>query len=331
MTLLDNYFPFDAGPGTIANHFRWRQMARLWFPSGVISGYLNQLAPVLSGSNVTIDTGGVWVDGFYGENTVGLKTIAWSGNGYIVARLDPVNQTITFNWVTAITQNPTSLWDISLASITSGVLTDTRSFIYQATGVGVPPGSMMDYAGSAAPTGWLLCDGTSYLRATYPALFTAIGTTWGAADGSHFNVPDLRSRMPVFAGAGAGLTSRTLAATGGEETHALTVAEEAVHSHTDAGHSHGDPGHNHGATSTESAYHNHNMATSVGGAVGSSYTIVGGAGSYTIGNNNQLHTHGTGTVGAGLYAANVGVQNAGSGTAHNNMPPFVVVTKIIRT
>lgn len=65
---------------------------------------------------------------------------------------------------------------------------------------GVPAGALVPYAGSAAPSGYLLCDGSSYLRDSYPDLFTAIGTTYGAADGTHFNVPDMRGRMPVGVG-----------------------------------------------------------------------------------------------------------------------------------
>lgn len=64
----------------------------------------------------------------------------------------------------------------------------------------VPPGVMLPYGGAAAPTGWLLCDGSSYLRATYAGLFAAIGTAYGAADGTHFNVPDLRGRAPYGLG-----------------------------------------------------------------------------------------------------------------------------------
>jgi microcystin-dependent protein len=59
----------------------------------------------------------------------------------------------------------------------------------------VPTGSIHQFAMSTAPTGYLECDGSSVLRATYPALFTAIGTTWGSADGTHFNVPDLRAEF----------------------------------------------------------------------------------------------------------------------------------------
>ena len=53
-------------------------------------------------------------------------------------------------------------------------------------------GFFFEFGGTVAPTGFLECDGASYLRATYPRLFAAIGTTWGSVDGTHFNVPDGR-------------------------------------------------------------------------------------------------------------------------------------------
>jgi microcystin-dependent protein len=56
-----------------------------------------------------------------------------------------------------------------------------------------PAGAIMDFAMNAAPTGWLACDGALVSRATYAALFAAIGTTWGAGDGSTtFQLPDMR-------------------------------------------------------------------------------------------------------------------------------------------
>ena len=63
----------------------------------------------------------------------------------------------------------------------------------------VPPGSVVAFAGPSAniPAGWLLCDGATYSRAQYPALFSAIGIAWGAADftGQNFQVPDLRGEF----------------------------------------------------------------------------------------------------------------------------------------
>lgn len=60
-------------------------------------------------------------------------------------------------------------------------------------GSAMPAGAVIPFAGSSAPTGFLLADGSAVSRTTYSALFTAIGTTFGAGDGSTtFNLPDLR-------------------------------------------------------------------------------------------------------------------------------------------
>lgn len=100
----------------------------------------------------------------------------------------------------------------------------------------VPPGAVMFYAAATPPNGWYACDGTAKNRTTDAALFAVIGTTFGAGDGSTtFNVPDARSRNVVAAGQGTGLTLRNLAATGGEETHALTIPEMPSHNHTVSG------------------------------------------------------------------------------------------------
>ena len=95
------------------------------------------------------------------------------------------------------------------------------------------PGLVFAFAGSVAPTGTLLCDGSAVSRTTYAALFAAIGTTWGVGDGSTtFNLPDLRGRAPIGAGQGSGLTNRTLGGTGGAETHTLTAAESGAPAHS---------------------------------------------------------------------------------------------------
>lgn len=67
--------------------------------------------------------------------------------------------------------------------------------------LGVPTGMIIAFGANAAPTGWLVCDGTAVSRTTYSGLFSIVGTTWGAGDGSTtFNVPDLRGRMAVGKG-----------------------------------------------------------------------------------------------------------------------------------
>lgn len=62
----------------------------------------------------------------------------------------------------------------------------------------MPTGSIMVYAGSSAPAGYLLCDGDAVSRTTYASLFAVIGENYGAGDGSTtFNLPNLKGRVPV--------------------------------------------------------------------------------------------------------------------------------------
>lgn len=61
----------------------------------------------------------------------------------------------------------------------------------------LPAGSMIDFAGTSAPAGWLMCDGKSLPTATYPALFSSIGYSFGGS-GANFNVPDFRGRFARY-------------------------------------------------------------------------------------------------------------------------------------
>jgi microcystin-dependent protein len=105
-----------------------------------------------------------------------------------------------------------------------------------ATSGGIPPGAIMDFAGSAAPTGWYVCDGSLKNRTTDAALFTAIGTIYGAGDGSTtFAIPDCRGRVRAGVDGGANRLQTTvgtaLGATGGVQNYALVTAEMPAHAH----------------------------------------------------------------------------------------------------
>ncbi len=60
----------------------------------------------------------------------------------------------------------------------------------------VPIGAIVSFAGTSSPAGWMLCYGQAVSRSTYSSLFAAIGTSFGAGDGSTtFNLPDCRGRV----------------------------------------------------------------------------------------------------------------------------------------
>jgi microcystin-dependent protein len=61
----------------------------------------------------------------------------------------------------------------------------------------VPTGAVQPFAGSTAPDGYLICDGSAISRTLYPKLFDVIGTTHGIGDGvDTFNLPDYRYLTP---------------------------------------------------------------------------------------------------------------------------------------
>lgn len=93
---------------------------------------------------------------------------------------------------------------------------------------GVPVGAYIPYGGSAAPTGWLLCDGSAVSRTTYASLFSILGTSCGAGDGSTtFNLPGMAGLFPL--GKTASGPGSVLGGTGGALDH----------THSTPNHSHG--------------------------------------------------------------------------------------------
>lgn len=240
------------------------------------------------------------------------RMLAIEAESITAARLDPVTNHLIFT-----THGGT---DIDVGNLTGP---------QGPVGPVAPAGAMIDFAAAAPPAGWLLCDGSAVSRTTYATLFGAIGTTWGVGDGSTtFNLPDFRGRSTVGAGTGAGLSTRPLGQTGGEENHILTAAEGAIHSHTVT-----DPGHSHPITDRSHIHTiggaNNNFIFKGASTWYVNFSSAGQAQQVTGSNADASFTGITGTNG-GTTGIN-GTNNAGNGTAHNTMHPFAVVTKIIKT
>jgi microcystin-dependent protein len=159
-------------------------------------------------------------------------------------------------------------------------------------------GEIKAYAGSNVPTDWLVCDGSAVSRATYSALYSVIGTTYGSRDGSTtFNLPDFKGRTAIGAGesSATGHAAHTLGQSGGEETHKLTVDDM--------------PSHNHNGVFYYDGAKVWNVA--VGGAQG------GAQGLCVYGTGSGNHT--------------ITTPSKGSDGAHNNMQPYTCINYIIYT
>jgi microcystin-dependent protein len=165
---------------------------------------------------------------------------------------------------------------------------------------GSPAGMVAAYAGAAAPTGWLICNGAAVSRTTYALLFTAIGTTFGVGDGSTtFNVPDALERtiygydaagsVTRLTAALGGVNGSTLGAAGGAESFTLAEANLPGHTHTLSVTGSGNTGfqsadHTHsGTTGNENANHHHIGNTDVESA--------GHTHSGTTNGQSQSHDH----------------------------------------
>lgn len=188
----------------------------------------------------------------------------------------------------------------------------------------VPTGTILDFAGSTTPSGYLLCFGQSVATATYPGLFAVIGYVWGGS-GANFTIPDLRGYVLAgkddMGGTDAnrlsnwGTANTTLGGVGGNATVALAVAELPSHQHTGVDHTHTVPAHNHPFTA---AYMNYTG------------TARGGSGTFSI-DNVGLATSNYGAFGTSGADRALTTGATGSGTAHNNCQPTRIINKIIKT
>ena len=176
-------------------------------------------------------------------------------------------------------------------------------------------GQISMWAGSTAPGGWFLCQGQSLLRVDYPDLFSVISTTYGAADGTHFSLPNLQGRFVLGVSGGHGLGS-----VGGAETNALTsTAQMPEHSHSGWS-GYDDPDHAH--TEAPEVWIN-----SQGGAF---TTITGTYWQNTISVGGRGHVAGYGA--SARHVHGIGIGNAGQATPNgfSIMPPFQTINYMIR-
>jgi microcystin-dependent protein len=181
----------------------------------------------------------------------------------------------------------------------------------------IAPGIVQAFAGPSPPAGWLVCDGSAVSRTTYAALFTAIGTYWGAGDSINtFNLPDFRGRTPIgyVNSAAPGITARTFGSRGGNETHTLSLSEMPSH-----GHGVNDPQHLHILNSHHHTYLNP-TGTSIGVYSGANQIFYPSGQANTSDTQDSMFNAATG----------ISIQNNGGNAPHDVMQPFAVCYFIIK-
>ena len=171
------------------------------------------------------------------------------------------------------------------------------------TGIeGVNTGIVVPWGSASIPSGFLLCDGTSYATSAYTALFAVIAYTYGGS-GANFNVPDLRDRTIVGVSSGnskalaQAIGANTVTPTGNiaGSTGSTTLSTAQI------------PSHSHGGASTQDFQ--------AGGAEGMTNVPRRGCSGDTGG--GQSHTHN--------LSANF------TGSANSVLQPGLVLNYIIKT
>lgn len=186
---------------------------------------------------------------------------------------------------------------IALQTLLNGQL-DATNFA-AGTFAAIPAGSLVDFAGSSAPTGWLICDGSAISRSSYAGLYAAIGTSFGAGDGTTtFNLPDTRGRATVGYTASGGHTD---VSTIGNNDGVPVANRRPKHNSTvtDPGHAHATQGY------LKSGIDDHTLGGNAGGSSQS--------------------------AGSGTSSATTGITVGPGGTAPIDTPAYLVVNKIVKT
>lgn len=270
-----------------------------------------------------------------------IATVSWNGSTTL-SNLVQIAGYDKHGHMHTLTTDPLPAASVSSSQIVDGtiVLADLATSLQNYL---VPVGSVFSYAGSSAPSQYLLCDGSEVSETTYAALFAALGTQFnnGSETSGYFRIPDLRGRVVAgidnmggsaasrLTSGGSGVTGTTRGAVGGTETHTLNSAQSGMPGHTvnaDGGHTH--------TVGTDTPDHSH--AIPGGGALVQTYNAeasanidsapqYGGYGLAGLGGATARHSH---SVTGGSHVHSVNAANASS--AHQNTQPTMVLNYIIR-
>ena len=212
---------------------------------------------------------------------------------------------------------------MSSETITKNDLAEILSKIPIATSENLP-GIIKMFAGTFAPTGWLLCNGAEVAIEDYPALYDVIQDTYGtASDSDHFVLPDFRGRIPVGSGLGTATdsTNHVIGQKAGTEDAIIPYHNHSVNavSITSSG------GHKHNiASKWDNLKTNQTSGTTFSSIKSSGANSTDNSGGITIASNTGAHTH-------SVPQHNTNYAGSSGNVTGANMQPYTVVNYIIST
>jgi microcystin-dependent protein len=163
-----------------------------------------------------------------------------------------------------------------------------------------------------APRNWALCAGQLLPINQNQALFALLGTTYGGNGQTTFALPDLRGRVPIGVGQGPGLAPTSLGERTG--TEAVTLASSDMPAHT----------HSISLANLSATLPCRNASANQRGPAGSVQAVEATDATATYSSAPSDATGDSSAIIPAITAA-----NAGAGTAHNNMQPYLVLNYCI--
>lgn len=175
MALLTGW-PTDQADGSVSSEVRWRAMAKMWLASGVLRGAYTEFLPSYAASVITCQPGAVWLDGHYAELIAAVGTNV-TADGLLVVRFTPADGKFELLFKSGVGQTPTqttATWELPIASMAAGVMTDQRALI---TPSGQAPEAWREIGAVGQPPftgGWVNFGGAFATAAFYKDAFSRV-------------------------------------------------------------------------------------------------------------------------------------------------------------
>ena len=218
---------------------------------------------------------------------------------------------------------------VTLTAESGNLLVNYKNFL--------PCGSIVNFAGSTPPTGWLICDGRELPILEYSNLFDIIGYTYGNDSSGYFCLPDLQDRVPL-----GKKSNTTLGDTGGSNSVTLTTNQLPSHSHSGTSDSNGSHSHTGTTDLNGSHIHTNNSSTSLGlitaNGNNTANNVDDSAGEPNLYTSPQAltineagsHTHEFTTASNGAHTHTFTTGSIGNGDSINIRNPYIVLNYIIK-